>query len=53
MKLKLNCIVLWKIGLSCKKDYYCIINFIVKIFGVVDVYNFMVYIWVTDYVCQQ
>lgn len=53
MKLKLNCIVLWKTGLSCKKVYYCNISFIVKVFSVMDVYNFVLYISVTDYVCQQ
>jgi len=53
MKLKINFIVLLNTGLSCKKVYYYSINFIVKISGVVDVYNFVLYISVTDYVCQQ
>lgn len=53
MKLKINCIVLPKTGLSCKKVYYYSISFIVKISGVVDVYNFVLYISITDYVSQQ
>jgi len=50
MKLKLNCAMEnWFI--LQKKVYYCIISFIVKIFIVVDVYNFVMYISVPDYVC--
>lgn len=44
-----------KLVYLAKKVNYCIISFIVKIFIVVDVYNFVMYISIPDYVrvCQQ
>lgn len=45
IEIKLYC---GKLVYLAKKVYYCIINFIAKIFGVVDVYNFVLYISVTD-----
>lgn len=48
---KLYCITEnWSI---LQKVYYYSISFIVKISGVVDVYNFVLYISITDYVSQQ
>lgn len=53
MNWKSNCIKLLKTNLSCKKVYCYSIRFIVNIFNMVDVCDFLLCISIADYVFQQ